>query len=264
MNSSGATRRWSPTRRPSPPPASPCSQADDVELPGTVIVAHDITGLRESKRRLSVHVRVLRDNLRNRMNVILGYAGELADHGDDAVAPLGAAIEDNARKLLELSEEPREFAPVITGEAQPTTPVDATDVVAADVAETRTAYPDAAVSVNLPGSAPIRGHETFRLAVGEPLENAIEHYDSETPTVEVAVRNVEDRIEIRVADEGPGMDEIERRALEAGTESPLEHSQGLGLWLVNWAVHSVGGDLRIDDNEPRGTVVTISVPRADE
>jgi sensor histidine kinase regulating citrate/malate metabolism len=82
--------------------------------------------------------------------------------------------------------------------------------------------------------------------------------------VEVAVRNVEDRIEIRVADEGPGMDGIERRALEAGTESPLEHSQVLGLWLVNWAVHSSGGDLRIDDNEPRGTVVTISVPRADE
>jgi PAS domain S-box-containing protein len=102
-------------------------RADDGELPGTVIVAHDITGLRESKRRLSVLVRVLRHNLRNRMNVILGYAGELADHADDAVAPLGAAIEDNARKLLELSEEPREFAPVITGEAQPTTPVDATE-----------------------------------------------------------------------------------------------------------------------------------------
>ena len=50
-----------------------------------VIVAHNVTNLRDHKRRLSVLNRVLRHNLRNWMNVILGYAGELADHSDPAV-----------------------------------------------------------------------------------------------------------------------------------------------------------------------------------
>jgi PAS domain S-box-containing protein len=237
---------------------------DDGEFRGTVIVAHDITDLHRSQRRLSVLDRVLRHNLRNRMNVVLGYATELETHPDQEVARIGGAIEDSARNLLELSEEARAFEPAIVGEAQATTPMDVTEVVATAVDEASDAYPDVDLSVDLPDGAPIGGHETFRLAVTEVIENAIEHNPRDTSTVRVGVRTLTDRVEISVADDGPGIDAIERRALAAGTESSLQHSQGLGLWLVNWAVRSIGGDLRIEDNEPSGTVVTISVPRADE
>jgi len=236
---------------------------DDDAFLGTVIVAHDITDLRRSQRRLSVLDRVLRHNLRNRLNVVLGYARELEDHPDEEVAELGGAITDSARNLLELSEEARAFAPVIAGEAQPTD-MDAVDLVTAAVEEAREAFPDADISVETPDAAPIRGHETFRLAVGEIIENAIEHHHRESPTVEVDVRTADDRVEISVADDGPGIGALERRALAAGAETPLEHTQGLGLWLVNWTVGSVGGDLAIADAEPRGTVVTISVPRSND
>jgi PAS domain S-box-containing protein len=237
-------------------------RADD-EFLGTIIVAHDITDLRQNQWRLSVLDRVLRHNMRNRMNVILGYAREITDTADDDIARLGAAIEENAADLLGLSESAREFEPVITGDAQPTTAMDATEVVADAVAETSNVNPDASVSVDCAESAPIRGHETFRLAIGEIIQNAIEHNPHDPPTVDVVVRTVDDRVEISVADDGPGIADIEQRALETGVESPLEHTQGLGLWLVNWAVRSVDGDLHIEDNEPHGTVVTITVPRAE-
>ncbi len=235
---------------------------EDGEFAGTVLVAHDITELRESQRRLSVLDRVLRHNLRNRMNVVLGYSHELAHHSDPEVADLGSAIEDSARNLLELSESAREFESVVSGVTKETTELDVVELVAGAVDDARSEHPEADLSTDLPDSAPVRAHETFELAVHELLENAIVHNDTGSPTVDVSV-TVDDRVTIHIADDGPGLNDVDRRALRSGTESPLEHTQGLGLWLVRWAVESVGGRLDIADNDPRGTVVTITLPGAE-
>ncbi|WP_254839523.1 PAS domain S-box protein [Natronomonas marina] len=232
------------------------------EFRGTVVAAHDVTDLRDHKRRLSVLDRVLRHNLRNRMNVVLGYARELADHDDPEVAHLGSAIADSADDLLELSESAREFESVISGTAEATTTMDVVALVETAVAAARSEYPGADISVDCPDAAHARAHETFELAVEELLENAITHCDCEDPTVEVSVTVADDAVLIRVADEGPGLDDVDRRALQSGSESPLEHTQGLGLWLVKWTVESAGGELDIEAREPQGTVVTLSLPRA--
>jgi signal transduction histidine kinase len=50
--------------------------------------------------------------------------------------------------------------------------------------------------------------------------------------------------------------------LTHGTESPLHHGSGLGLWLVHWLVEASGGDLDFADNRQRGSVVTLTLERA--
>jgi sensor histidine kinase regulating citrate/malate metabolism len=44
----------------------------------------------------------------------------------------------------------------------------------------------------------------------------------------------------------------DRRVLEEGTETPLNHCNGLALWLVKWIVENGGGrvDLPADEGEP--------------
>jgi sensor histidine kinase regulating citrate/malate metabolism len=79
----------------------------------------------------------------------------------------------------------------------------------------------------------------------------------------VTVERDGDAYELRVADEGPGFGEIDRAALARGEETQLEHSSGLGLWLVRWTVTSSGGTLSIEEREPRGTVVTVGLPAAE-
>ena len=69
-------------------------------------------------------------------------------------------------------------------------------------------------------------------------------------------------VEIRVADEGPGIPEMERAVLLRGAETPLEHMEGLGLWFVNWTVSASGGTVEVVGNDPQGTVVVVSLPRA--
>jgi signal transduction histidine kinase len=38
---------------------------------------------------------------------------------------------------------------------------------------------------------------------------------------------------------------------------------GLGLWLVKWFVDSYDGELAFDENDPRGSVVVVRLPRTE-
>jgi len=70
------------------------------------------------------------------------------------------------------------------------------------------------------------------------IENGIEHNTGPNPSVRVAVELDGDRVQIRIADNGSGIDDYERSILERGTETPLEHGSGLGLWLAKWGPKS--------------------------
>ena len=68
---------------------------------------------------------------------------------------------------------------------------------------------------------------------------------------------------VEVHDDGPGIPEHERAVFDATAETPLSHSDGLGLWLVNWLVDDEGGDVTVE-TDVDGTTVTIRLPLADE
>jgi PAS domain S-box-containing protein len=235
---------------------------DDGELEATVVTAHDVTELREHQRQLSVLDRVLRHNVRNKMSIVLGHANDIASRAPPATAERATAIREAATELLELSDSAREFESVFADDARRTTTVDVVETVENVVRELRTEHPSAEIDSALPESALARGHETFELALNELFENAIVHSDREEPTVEVTVVAGEESVEIRVADDGPGLDDTDRRALLRGTETPLEHTQGLGLWLVQWAVEVADGTIDIEENDPRGTLITVRLPTA--
>jgi PAS domain S-box-containing protein len=98
-------------------------------------------------------------------------------------------------------------------------------------------------------------------ALTELIENAIEHSDGDTPEVSLsATMCPNQRLELCVADCGPGLPRTELETLKRGEETPLVHGQGLGLWLVNWVVSRMDGSLSVAENDPTGTRVTMVVP----
>ena len=226
--------------------------------------SHDVTDLREHQRQLSVLDRVLRHNVRNKMSVVLGHASDIVARASPEAARRAEAIEKSATELLELSDSARAFESVFADDARRTTTVDAAETVRDVVQELRLEHPAAKIRTTLPASAPACAHETFELALNELVENAVVHSDRPTPTVEVSVTERSDAVEIRVVDDGPGLDETDRQALLRGAESPLEHTQGLGLWLVRWSVETADGTVDIGDNDPHGTAITVRLPTADD
>ncbi|WP_241429969.1 ATP-binding protein [Halorubrum lipolyticum] len=70
---------------------------------------------------------------------------------------------------------------------------------------------------------------------------------------------------VRIADDGPPIPETEIDVLQEDVEtSSTFHGTGVGLWVMQWGVESLGGVLSFEETAPRGNVVSISLPKATE
>lgn len=230
---------------------------------GYACVSRDVTDLREHQRRLSVLDRVLRHNLRNTMNVVLGHADTLTDAPDPGVRETAAAIVEAGEELLSLGEAARRFQDTIDPHVDTTVETDLVQHVRHVVEEQRLDHPGATFITDLSGVVRARTPEALDLALSEVVENAVVHCDHDNPRVEVLVETENGSAIVRIMDNGPGVERLTRLALDRGSESPLEHASGLGLWLVRWTVAASDGALDISDRDPRGTVVELRFPLAE-
>ncbi|SDM56535.1 PAS domain S-box-containing protein [Halogranum gelatinilyticum] len=235
----------------------------------TVVITQEVTSIRQHQNRLSVLDRVLRHNIRNKLNVVLAYADEVRDRAresdSESLAEASSRIEMAAMELLDLSEAARQFNQSIDPEADNTQVADLADVARRSARGLRSRFPQATIEVNAPETAWANCPKTITLCLAHLVENAVAHHDREDPRIVITVDDDtdgdDDSVELRVSDDGPGIPEAERLAFVRGSESPLQHTQGIGLWLVKWAVMSSGGTFSFTDNEPRGTTVVLGFNR---
>jgi signal transduction histidine kinase len=108
------------------------------------------------------------------------------------------------------------------------------------------------------------GTDSLETVVRNIVENALEHNDSEQPTVDVNVFREGETVIVRVADDGPGIPPAEYEVLGESSETQLQHGSSLGLWLTYWLVSAMDGDIEFGSNKPRGSVVTLRFQAADE
>ncbi|WP_152041329.1 sensor histidine kinase [Salinigranum salinum] len=239
----------------------------------------------EREERLAVLNRILRHNLRNDMNVILGYADVIAGRAErEAVAAAAETIRGKGTDLVDLSQKARWIDEGLGDGTVERRRLDIVPLVSDVVTDLAEAYPTVEVATAFPESATTFVAPTVETAIRNVVENAFEHNDAPEPFVSVSVEaaappadgrdpcerpsephaaNAPERVSVVVADNGPGLSDYEREVVVEGHETALEHGSGIGLWLSRWLVEHSGGRLRFADNEPRGTVVTLSFPTAD-
>jgi PAS domain S-box-containing protein len=242
--------------------------ATDEPVDRIIAIGRDITRIREYQDRLTVLDRILRHNLRNKLNVVTGQSTFLEENADRLpladVREIASAIDSAASDLLELADAARQFNRNIDPSRASVAVVDVTDLVRDVAGGVRADHPGVSLDVDAPSSVTATCPSTIRLCVERLVTNAVEYADEQEPRVGITVEDdgVE-WVEIAVTDNGPGFPEVERRALTSGSETPLEHVQGLSLWLVRWAVTNVGGRLEIRDGPDGGATVALLLPRAD-
>ncbi|AZH26218.1 sensor histidine kinase [Haloplanus aerogenes] len=247
-----------------------CSELSDGHgrVVGYVLRFHDVTDRHLYQQRLKVVNRVLRHNLRNRMNVISGWADEVTESDDPEIAAAGERIAETAAGLTQLGEQARLLVETAEDSGHDVRSVAVDAHVTPLIERAREEHPDvrieSAISPGVTVTVPWAKHLTA--AVGNLLDNAIKHNDAERPSVRITAEATDGAapyVHIRVADNGPGIPETEREVLRKGTETPLEHGSGLGLWLVYWIATMSGGEVTFEANEPRGSVVTLALPSGD-
>jgi len=225
---------------------------EDGELSGTIAICRDVTELEERTRQLQVMDNILRHNLRNDLMVVHGLAEQVRSETPEA-APLAAEIIDHTEKLMSTGEKSRAITDLLSSDPR-TRPLDVAVSLRSLAEELSADAPEAAIRAELPAHATAAVSVNFRDAVEELIRNAVEHSDRETPSVELRVETTDDAVAVSVADDGPGIPEMDRDVLETGLAiDDLYHGSGLGLWLVYWVVKRSGGSIEVEDVEPRGT-----------
>jgi PAS domain S-box-containing protein len=221
---------------------------------GRVITFHDVSEYLRQEQRLKVLNRILRHNIRTETNVIHGYAGELPEQDEAA-----EIIRERALSVASMGEKGREAIELFERDGAATEPVPLSRLLARCVRRAREAYPDATVTLEGPAAdAPVPA--VLDRVFANLLENALEHADAPEPTVGVTAHVADGRASVAVRDDGPGIADYELAVLDAGTETPLKHGSGMGLWLVKWGVEMADGEVRFGVNDAGGTTATLEVP----
>jgi len=227
---------------------------DDGKFRGTLGVVRDITERKRREQRLSVLNRVLRHNLRNDLNVIMGQADWLARNCDGAAVDKAETIQEMATRLTALGEKARTIESTLQQDISQRVSVDIVSVIERRCAAFRAEYPSASIVVDAPDSREVIAGETVSSVVDNLVENAIEHTETE-PEVTVSVTTSDEGwVTVRVADNGPGIPETEREVLHSDEETQLLHGTGMGLWVVSWLVDSYGGKLSFETSSDGSTV----------
>ncbi|ELZ97977.1 signal-transducing histidine kinase-like protein [Haloferax mucosum ATCC BAA-1512] len=228
------------------------------EVLGYVAIQSDITESVLTRQRLGVLNRMLRHNLRNRVNVIEGYAAVIrSDATDESLIAAADNILSASAELAIVADKAQTVADLLESEG---TARRVTDMVAVSVDHAESQYPDATVSSTVESECSRVVDNRLRVAIDELVSNALEHGGG-TVHIDVFPSSTDStKLVVRVSDDGPGLPQTEWEVIERGEETPLEHGTGMGLWLVNWVVTKVGGSMALESSHLGGATVVLEVP----
>ncbi|MFC6990084.1 sensor histidine kinase [Haloplanus sp. GCM10025708] len=229
--------------------------------------AHVLIGVHDARRvraeqlarereKFAVLSRVLRHNLRNEANVLLGHAGQLeAELDDPELASSARVVHERASVIGGLATKARELVSAVERRGGPPLRTN----VAGAVATAVDAVDGERVEADVPDDLWVWADEGYADAITELVENAVEHGGS---NVAVTAEADGGWVRVRVSDDGGGIPDHERAVVTGDADiDQLTHGSGLGLWVVRTIAESSGGRLGFDSTEDR-TVVTLSHRRA--
>lgn len=232
-----------------------------------IVVFRDITKAKRRERELrdreqelrmlkQVFSRVFRHNVRNELTVVQGHIEMINKRTEDDVSQESAETAIAATdRLLSHVEKTREIERIY--ETDPDHTVRSLRTLVLDAIETAQGEP-AEIQFDI-DDVQVRVIDGFGTAITNTIENAIEHNDP-APTLRIESVLDSDVVDLCIEDDGSGIPSNETAFLTEEEETDLNHSSGVGLWVVKWYVQRSGGDLAITNREG-GTEVRMTLQR---
>ena len=222
--------------------------------------------IERENERLDEFASIVSHDLRNPLNVLSGYLRLARETGDDSYFDRCERALDEMERLIEdvltlakQGEAVGSFEPVHLGDLAARYSDDAFGSVDGDDpfgGDDTEGEPRVAVAVEADGEICADPGRVGQL-LGNLFRNADEHGGER-----VVVGDLPDGF--YVADDGPGIDEEQKRRLLRHGDAELDDpGHGFGFYLVREMMESYDGGVRIRDNEPRGTVVELVFPIED-
>lgn len=226
---------------------------------------------RELKRRteeLTILNHLTRHDIRNDISLVVGRARELAEHVEPRGQNALDEIVQSSNHVLQLTRTVGDIVESISKDEEEVElrPVALSRVLAIEIEKAERLYRGVEISLESDvDEACVRANDLLSSVVGNLISNAIFYNDKETPEVVLRVEIDDRTATLRVADNGPGIpDRRKARIFEKGERGTASTGMGIGLSLVDRLVEQYGGEIRVEDNDPVGSVFCVELPRARE
>lgn len=137
--------------------------------------------------------------------------------------------------------------------------LDLSDLLKDCMRDFRKRFPDREFNELIETDADVKGDPLLlQMLINNLLENANKYSPRETP-ITASLRIFRSGIELIIADEGPGIDDAEKKKIfskfyRIGNESTRKtQGTGLGLYLCRIIARDHNADISVTNNEPRGS-----------
>ncbi len=226
-----------------------------------IVTARDITELKRSQekirkmnKQLRFLNRILRHDIANNLTSIIGFLEMYKENGDRKYFDRIEKIIDNC---VDLIQKVRNYETMIAEGSL--SAVNVRKVLKKVLENIR----GDGVEVELSGDECEVVADEFVTSVFENIvNNAIQHNTKSKKKVSVEVRCCDDYVEVRIKDNGPGIpDSVKERIFEEGFIYGLTGRTGIGLYIVKSLMEKYGGTVKVEDNEPEGSVFVLKFRR---
>jgi PAS domain S-box-containing protein len=248
--------------------AVPVSSPGDRE--SIQLVTRDITlqkrteqQLERKSEKLALINRIVRHDINNDVQLLMSWSDCLAEHVEEDGTDYVERIGQTSSHIAELTAIARDFVDSMEdGQEIDLEPIQLDRLLATEIEKLR-ARDDATVGADELPAVSVLANELLSSVFTNLLTNAIRHNDSADPEVRVTVEETDETVTVSVADNGPGVpDDRKADMFGKGDMGPESPGTGVGLYLAHTLVEQYGGDIWVEDNEPRGAVFTVELPTA--
>ena len=212
--------------------------------------------------------------LRTPLTAIRGFS-ELyrqgAVKGDVDTKELVARIEGESKRMSSLVEDLLLLARLDQSREMRSDAVDIVKVVADATASAQVSGPNHPITLIAPNSEIFMLGDEVRIhqVIANLLANARTHTEDGTP-IAVMITSTDAEVSITVADQGPGMSEVDQRRIferfyraDSSRARSGQDGTGLGLSIVDAVMRAHGGSVSVESELGKGSKFTLTFPRTE-
>ncbi|AGB05216.1 PAS domain S-box [Aciduliprofundum sp. MAR08-339] len=212
--------------------------------------------LERAKEFQELLIHIVSHDLKNPLAVIQGYLELIKEESSHEFLDTMADALEEANGII---NKARLFSKLgINGTDLKKDSANISEMLDKSIALIRKKYPDAKI-INKVGYLNMKGFTLLKEAFVNILDNAFKYGASE---VKIYTAENENYVLIHFADDGPGIPDSKKELIfEPFKRLHSGEGSGLGLSIVRMIMELHGGSVEIKNNEPRGSVFVLKIPK---